>query len=463
MALLLFGSIGAIAWAIRGTSGWGGMDGTIVPGMTWGILWYYLCSRKGIDARGIPLWLGLGISLGGELGYGQYVSWIQGIFRTDSGIVPIAPWVGFVWFAICGVGWGAPGGLMLGWALSGRVSVGRWVARLLAPAAIAYLVWQAVQGWPALFFPHYASGIYPGASDGQLARTIYTNTQNFVVLAWWAGAMLVAVVQRDRATLVAGALIGGGFGIGFPLSALWCLGYSYAPDYVDWWKIWELNAGFFLGMLYVAVLYWTIHRAPRESGLPVSPAGRWFSVLGRGVAGGLLIFIIGAEYFPMLSGGLGLGYLALMALAARQDSRRTDLGRPNSISLVFSVLLLFLILFHGVSYQLGIVLGLYTPEQIGQYGWLPARAALFVPPAIVCVGVAARTLYRVFGATPLSPSPRQAERVADLMTLIAAVGAISIWPSKIGVLYAVFLCIAMYSFNRLNLLLKGNPGFRRDA
>jgi len=42
------------------------------------LLWYYLCYRKGIDARGIPLWLGLGIAFGGELGYGQCVSWIQG-------------------------------------------------------------------------------------------------------------------------------------------------------------------------------------------------------------------------------------------------------------------------------------------------------------------------------------------------------------------------------------------------
>jgi hypothetical protein len=50
----LLGSIGAIAWAIRGTSGWGGIDGTIIPGMTWGLLSYYLCHRNGIDARSIP-------------------------------------------------------------------------------------------------------------------------------------------------------------------------------------------------------------------------------------------------------------------------------------------------------------------------------------------------------------------------------------------------------------------------
>ena len=50
LPILLFGSMGAITWAIRGTGGWGGIDGTIIPGMTWGLLWYYLCYRKGIDA-----------------------------------------------------------------------------------------------------------------------------------------------------------------------------------------------------------------------------------------------------------------------------------------------------------------------------------------------------------------------------------------------------------------------------
>ena len=49
VVILLFGSTGAITWAIRGTSGWGGVDGTVVPGMMWGILWYYIAFRKGID------------------------------------------------------------------------------------------------------------------------------------------------------------------------------------------------------------------------------------------------------------------------------------------------------------------------------------------------------------------------------------------------------------------------------
>ena len=89
LAVLLLGSMGAITWAVRGTNGWGGVDGTVLPGMTWGLLWYYVCHRMGIDGRGVSFWLGLGIALGGALGYGQYISWIQGKFYFQDQIVPV--------------------------------------------------------------------------------------------------------------------------------------------------------------------------------------------------------------------------------------------------------------------------------------------------------------------------------------------------------------------------------------
>ena len=87
LPMILFGSVGAITWAIRGTGGWGGIQGTILPGLSWGILWYYLSYRRGIDSRSLILWLGLGLAIGGELGYGQYISWIMGRFEVNKKIV----------------------------------------------------------------------------------------------------------------------------------------------------------------------------------------------------------------------------------------------------------------------------------------------------------------------------------------------------------------------------------------
>jgi hypothetical protein len=40
LPVLLFGSVGAMTWAIRGTDGWDGIDGSMVPGLAWALLWY---------------------------------------------------------------------------------------------------------------------------------------------------------------------------------------------------------------------------------------------------------------------------------------------------------------------------------------------------------------------------------------------------------------------------------------
>ena len=161
-AVLLFGSIGAITWAIRGSAEWGPIYGTIVPGLTWGLFWYYLCHRKGIDGKSVSLWLGLGIAIGGELGYGQFVSWIQGKFYAGDEILQISPWTGYLWFFITGIGWGAPGGIALGWALSGKNTFGSWSVRILVPVCVGYCGWLLVQACPWMFFPKYTLGIYAG-------------------------------------------------------------------------------------------------------------------------------------------------------------------------------------------------------------------------------------------------------------------------------------------------------------
>lgn len=411
-ALLLFGSLGGVTWAIRGTDGWGGIDGTVVPGLSWGMLWYYLCHRKGIDARGIPLWLGLGIALGGDLGYGQFISWIQGRFNVGETIVPVSHWFGYTWLALTGIGWGAPGSIALGWALSRKASPSVWLIRILVPTCIGYLGWLLVQACPWLFFPNYGQDIYTGELGKHLSRTVYTNTQNFTVVAWWIGAMLVAAFQKDRITLVVGALIGGGFGIGFAQSALWCLGYTYAPGFIDWWKVWELNAGFNLGVLYTIALYWAVRQMDKKH----DPDG-----------------------FPLTSPGI----------PARVSHRL------QRVSLSIGLFLLLYITFRGATSTMGGLLGLYDVNVTNQYDWPLARTVLFTPMAIIIAGVTVWNLWRDL-RTPEPASqtdaepPRLPERMADLVTGIGVIGAITIWPSKIAALYALFIFCAIFALNRLN-------------
>ena len=477
LPMLLFGSMGAITWAIRGTAGWGGVDGTVIPGMMWGLLWYYLCDQKGIDARGVVFWLGMGIALGGELGYGQYISWIRGLFNVGDEIIPVSPWIGYAWLVLCGVGWAGPGGILLGWALGGKASTGRWLIRslLLLALLVILFAWpfidwlgaQFVRIWPGLLFPNAHLGFYTGELDKHLTRTVYTNTQNFATVIWWVAALLTAAFQRDRTTLVAGLVLGAGFGLGFMQSALWCLGYKFAPQYIDWWKMWELNAGFNLGLLYVVVLYWAIrqvdkthhpngipHVAP-ETNIVRTPAGEWTETLFLALAGSVLVFFTGFEYFFWTGLFLSLFYFGAMCLttirmSGQYNSSRIAEGRRN-VSLTFSAFLLVFLMFHGGSERAGILLGLYQNEDVAQYSWPAARIALFAPVALVLVVVTLYKMWRIFrlpeGARLTKPN--LPERMVDLMTAMGFIGALSIWPAKIGVLYALFLSLALFAFMRM--------------
>lgn len=476
--ILLFGSIGAITWAIRGTAGWGGVDGTVIPGITWGILWYYLAYRKGIDARGIVLWLGLGIALGGELGYGQYTGWILGNFSVGDKIIPIKPGLGYFWFTICGIGWAASGGIILGWALGKNRSVKIWLVRslilipllilLFASPVIDWLGVQLLKTNSGILFPNIEMGIY-NELDEHLSRTIYTNTQNFAVVVWWIIALLVAILQRDKTTVIAGLIIGGGFGIGFMQSAIWTLGYGIAPHYIDWWKIWELNSGFNLGILYAITLYWAIRHFDKthisESALSgdsvkLIKSGKWRETLFIAVAGFVLLYFVGFEYFFWTGLALSLFYFITMSLTPIGISdMQLLLERRKNISLTYSIFLLVFMMFHGGSERFGIVFKLYGLNEVEQYSWPLNRILIFVPFALIITSVAVLKMWKILHNPSVDKLNTDASglsmRMIDLMTLIAFIGVLSIWPSEICVFYAFFLAIAIFAFNRLNHHLNG--------
>ncbi|TWU13691.1 hypothetical protein CA54_25260 [Symmachiella macrocystis] len=536
---LVFAGMGAITWAIRGTAGWGGMDGTLVPGLTWGLLWWYVCWQKGIDARGIPLWLGLGITLGGELGYGQYVSWLRGDFNVGDEILPISAWLSLAWFGVCGIGWAAPGGIALGWTFAGRKSLGVWLARLMIPLGFAFLTRIAIQTWPWLFFPKWDLGLYVAESNataaaeaststqgtmlaiwffcallsviacvlttkvtlpqwiargvqisavgivsvlllpvaqwlffpsdalgmfagelgGHLSRTVYTNSQNAIVVGWWIGALFVAALNRDRQTWLAGLVIGAGFGVGFPLSALWCLGYQYDPHLVDWWKIWELQSGFNLGLLYVAVLYWAVakveNKSVKNSGTERSTYQKWCETTAAATGVALIVHVLSRDYFLSAGVFLAILYVAPLMLTAFHKEAVGD--RQRGVSFVYSVFLLLFIMAWGVSEREGILLGLYDPKAVDQYAWPTARKIIFAPAGIVIVAAGLFQMWRAIfhppiGQPPSAAAPRISARLVDLMTFTGVVGAISIWPAKIGACYAIVLCLVLFAFNRFNLV-----------
>jgi hypothetical protein len=123
--------------------------------------------------------------------------------------------------------------------------------------------------------------------------------------------------------------------------------------------------------------------------------------------------------------------------------------RHNRISIIFCVFLFLFVTLHGVTSTLGLVLELYPPESVDQYSWPVKRILLFLPMAAVVVLWTVREMVRTLRQRERDSSPPP-DKLTTLMTGLAAVGAVSIWPAKIGILYAVALCIALWVFNHLN-------------
>jgi len=81
--VILFGTIGAFYWAVRGTSGYGGTSGAVFAGIGWALCWFFLSyeqhekKERPYSSGWIVLAIKLGIGIGGMHGYGQFISWIM--------------------------------------------------------------------------------------------------------------------------------------------------------------------------------------------------------------------------------------------------------------------------------------------------------------------------------------------------------------------------------------------------
>lgn len=128
--------------------------------------------------------------------------------------------------------------------------------------------------------------------------------------------------------------------------------------------------------------------------------------------------------------------------------------RCSQISFIYCVFTFFFVMFHGVVSTMGLILELYPPESVGQYSWPFRRKVLFIPIASVITSATVVALVRALRSRiSLMADTKPVvviNRLIDCMTVLTAVGTVSIWPSKIGVLYVVYLCVALWSFNRLN-------------
>jgi len=125
--------------------------------------------------------------------------------------------------------------------------------------------------------------------------------------------------------------------------------------------------------------------------------------------------------------------------------------KRKNILIIYSVFFLVFLLFHGGSERLGIILDLYSLDEVSQYSWPLERILLFVPIAFVVTSIAVFKVRRVLRSKNQHNYNISVHSywIVDLMTLTGFIGVLTIWSSKISVLYALLLVFAIYAFNRL--------------
>ena len=88
---ILFAGLGAMTWAIRGSSGFGAMNGCAFAGVTWGTAWWFIArDRSGGLSRPyqsgwIILALTIGIGISGNRGWMQWPSFFEVHLQTNYG------------------------------------------------------------------------------------------------------------------------------------------------------------------------------------------------------------------------------------------------------------------------------------------------------------------------------------------------------------------------------------------
>ncbi|MEW6201522.1 MAG: hypothetical protein AB1546_06080 [bacterium] len=318
--ILLFAVGGAFMWGLRGSAGYGGTSGAVMPGLWWGLCWYALAAGDRKGAGWVVLACAFGYGFGGMHGYGQFMDWIRGVFainRQEGVFLPLNPAVGFMWWAITGLGWGGFGGIMLSWALDRKRNAGVMVVRALILIAGWIIGSWAVRNFPQFVFPHYSPETYDLSVCVDCRRTLYTLPTQGSFITMLVFSLLFESVRLKWTQVRTIALSALGFGIAFPLANLHNAYLTLQITY-DTWKMFEMMVGFIggamIGVMYLVDRGAIIGRweASAAQTLPERLAGVNLAILlVLGWAGVNCTGVIGKDFFGLIEGHPFMFYAGL--------------------------------------------------------------------------------------------------------------------------------------------------------
>ncbi len=234
LPVLLFAALGGMAWAVRGCSGFGGMNGCIFAGVTWGTAWWFIAREPGgrqsrpYASGWIILALTIGIGISGSRGWMQWPSFFDGRLQTNTAAgqsVPISRAYGFAWLFIAGVPWAGLGACLLAWCRCGRPArIQNWCFRLACGLGAAWLARILFDSLPEVFLPLYKTmqAQYQDLhANPNLRRLINDNRAAITHLGLYLGFLAYEAGRRDWRNVILILTVGLVNGAGWALCQNW--------------------------------------------------------------------------------------------------------------------------------------------------------------------------------------------------------------------------------------------------
>jgi len=284
---MLFATLGAMTWAVRGCSGYGGSAGCLFAGVTWGAAWWFIAREPGArqsrrySSGWIILALAVGIGFSGNRGWMQWPAFFEGHLQTNYGkgeFVPISRAYGFLWLFIAGVPWAGIGACLLAWCAPGRqLRVLDWIGRLACAFGGAGLAQVLFDHFPQLFLPLYqelASRYSDLQANPNLRRLINDNGDAIRHLGFYLGCLGFELIRRDWKNVTLILTVGGVNGLGWAALQNWSWAKTFWPGAsFNFWRCWESSAGISIGVAYGVAYYFVNRRVSAEEQASAVPPG----------------------------------------------------------------------------------------------------------------------------------------------------------------------------------------------
>jgi hypothetical protein len=292
LPILLFAALGAMSWAVRGSSGFGSAKGCIFAGVLWGAAWWFIARNPtGPPARRyasgwVILALAIGIGLSGARGWAQWSNFFAGELQTSTDpyeSVPIVPIHGFVWLFIAGMPWAGIGACLLAWSGAEKpLAAWQWSVRLFCAFGGAFFASWLFATYPQWFLPLYSTmkDRYADATaNPNLQRVINDNGAAIRHLGFYLGCLLFEFGRRDWKNVTLIGTVGLVNGIGWSLLQNWHWSKAIWPTMENYWRAWESSGGISIGIA-LGIAYYLVNRRTVPCACAKAPAPAGFPIFG---------------------------------------------------------------------------------------------------------------------------------------------------------------------------------------